>query len=236
MPKLSIIDNKMIIKDILNNISKNNKIPVSAQVGNKKESVELKFSEFSPLPYLIFKEKATLVNAGNKIEISFFYNQRYFDFETNVENIDGEYYYILIPEKIYSVIKRKTIRYRVKNEDNVAISLNSLENKYKVIDVSINGLCFVADKDLFAVEQIIKNIMLVIDDGSPAYINAIVKNVIPIGENYYRFGIKFLGFNFMFYVKLLKFIFQKNFSYSKLMKRNSKLMKRNPKLMKLNKY
>lgn len=219
MSNLRIIDSEKTISDLFSNLSKHEEIPISVHFGEEKKFAMLKFLDNEELPFFLCKHEDKMkIKTGEKVEITFFYKETFINFESEVRDVKDEMFFINHPINICTSFKRTKTRYKIHKEDNVFISVYGYENKYGVIDISTSGLSFEADKDLFDEGQSIRNIMVVLGGGQPVYVDAVVKYVSAIGESYFRYGVKFLSIEWMFYQKIFSFIFEKSYPDIKMMK------------------
>jgi hypothetical protein len=210
MSNMRIIDSEKIISDLFKNLSKNEEIPISFHFRGEKMFAKLRFLDNEEQPFIYSELKGSL-DIGEIVEITFFYKETFINFETEITNIKEERYYIANPLSICTSFKRTKTRYKVQKEDNAFISVYGKVNKYPVMDISTGGLSFEADKELFDEGQSIHNIMLVMGNAQPLYIDAVVKYVISLGDGYFRFGLKFSSIEWVGYQRIFSFIFEKSY-------------------------
>ncbi len=93
-----------------------------------------------------------------------------------------------IPEDLLWVQRREFYRVRIPLGENVTCTLVNGENEsvtYKVLDISISGLCLhnTSNKIQFEVEQTFSNCKLNLANHGTEAVNLIVRNVIPIKQD-----------------------------------------------------
>ncbi|MDP4093203.1 MAG: amino acid adenylation domain-containing protein [Bacillota bacterium] len=176
MKEFRKICNRADITELFKNIARAKEISVSVQSGNKQLNAVMTFEyKTGCSPVLRFSDNDYQPLPGNKVELSFFFKEIYFVFETNIKDSYQKAFHIEQPNSVIAQFIRKRSRYRVQNTDGVYVYFNSGELKYRVIDLSLNGISFENQAGLFSEGETIRNAVLEIGENITLSFDAAVR-------------------------------------------------------------
>ncbi len=217
MKDFNLIKDDFYKNNLFKNISKQKEIPVLILFKHKQYNARMLFDyKKGNNPYLNSNSEIIPFSNGEKIQISFFYKDIFFTFETAIIDSSESTYHIQMPSMIHTSSKRMISRYTFDETVNNSVSFPNRPELFKLIDISTGGISFISEEKFLHKNEIVRNILIKINDDLEVYTDAAVVHIKTI-KSELIYGLTFHQMDWPAYRKIFAFIFNKKYPNLKLL-------------------
>ncbi|TYQ18348.1 UNVERIFIED_CONTAM: amino acid adenylation domain-containing protein [Acetivibrio alkalicellulosi] len=202
------ISDSTTIDQLFTNISKVKEIPALIKVKDERIQANIIFNyKTGNIPYVKYINQKRF-HVDDNVEVDFFYKDAYFNFQSKITEILEKTFSISIPSEVQVSFLRSKSRYLLPLKEKAHVLLDDDDKKYEIIDISTSGFSFYTDKHMFNINTIIRNICLLLGEGSTVYVDGEIRYV-KQSDNSFRYGVSILSLEWSTRQQIFGYIFEK---------------------------
>lgn len=209
MKEYKALTDSMSIKELIKNLERQKDITVSIGIEKFQFPGKMKFNhKIGNEPLIYHSEENYFFEIGNNIKISFFYKDTFFIFESQIIDVFQKSFCIKIPQLINASFTRRSTRYEIKKDETAFLRLQENAECFKIFEISTTGLSFESNSKVFCEEDILRNVLINLNEMVSFYFDAVVKYVKQSKETFIC-GLSFINIDWSSSQELFHYIFQK---------------------------
>jgi amino acid adenylation domain-containing protein len=209
LKKYENLDDSISVQELFKNLERQGEITISIRIKGNQFPAMMVFNhktEYEPL--VKYSEGVILFEPSDNIEISFFYKNTFFVFEAQIVEVFEKSFIIKKPEVIKASFARNSTRYKIKKNESAFLKFQQNAETFKIIEVSTNGLSFEIFSNTISEGDVLKNLLLNLNESLSFYFDAEVK-YIKQSKNIFICGVSFAKIDRVSSQNLFHYIFQK---------------------------
>lgn len=149
--------------------------------------------------------------AGQKARVAFFSRDTFFLFETNVKSSEENVHDLEKPIAVYSAFRRVLPRHQMEDTDSGYICLRGDSPKYRVLDISTQGLSFLSEPLSLQKEEVLRSVVVMLDGVPDVQTDAVVTYRRSEKDGTVIYGLRFVEIGWAPRQQLLAYVLRKNF-------------------------
>ena len=211
MKEFKTFDDSLNILELFKNIARQKEIAVSIRINKNQFAGSMSFNfKTGDEPLISYSGEENIIEAGNSIEISFFYKDTFFMFTSQISDIFSNSFSVRKPKVINSSFDRIRSRYKIKKSESALLTFHGSTEKFKIIDISATGLSFELILNTFYEGEILRNLFLELNESLSFYFDAVVK-YIKQGRGNFTCGLSFVNLEWESSQDLFNYVFQRSY-------------------------
>ncbi|MBC8062862.1 MAG: amino acid adenylation domain-containing protein [Clostridiaceae bacterium] len=209
MKKNKNLNDSISIQELFKNLARQKEITISIGIKENHLPGTMKFShKTAEEPLIHYSEDAYSFGIGDNMEVSFFYKDTFFEFESQVIDVFQGAFSIKKPDLVNASFTRISTRYKIKKDESTFLRFQENDENFKIIEISTSGLSFELISNTPCEGDILRNIHLNLNETLSFYFDAEVKYVKP-GMNSFTCGLSFINLEWVYSQALFHYIFKK---------------------------
>lgn len=216
MSDFRILEDQRYISTLFTSLSKQKEVPIALHYNNHQVYARLTVAVKAKQTFAVVPDGDLPVAPEENVRISLFFKEIFFIFESEVSTVREGSFEIRTPNKVYASYRRLVNRYKPKNTEEASISQYGTERQFHLVDISTQGLAFIAEEQCFEDNETVRNMVIKFANSSEICLDTIVKHVTKRTDNKYFYGMAILSMEWNTYQKLFKYIFESSYPYFRL--------------------
>ncbi len=203
---IKVVNDINYINNLFNNLSKVKELPVSVHIENTQHFSKMSFNYRKKGIFNILVEtKDNIMSISQKIDIVFVHEEVLFKFSSLVIELKENEFIIEKPASVHMVSRRLVKRYKIKEDENIFVSIPGFSKMIKPADISTNGLSFICNEKILFEGQVLVNVKIILPDNSQIFVDADVKRIHELNDSF-TYGLAFRQEGILIYKKLFNYI------------------------------
>lgn len=203
------VDNQNQINLLLKDLSLEKSVPILVNYDNKQYFGDISIDK-NHTPSIQFTNQDELFKSDDLLEITFFYKDVSYNFETKVISQKGHTYLIDKPSLLIISSKRAVNRYKVKSDEAICIRFPDQDKEYALKDISIRGASFTSEEIFLFEGQTIRNAIIKLSPELEVYADVCVRYS-KIKDYKCNYGLSFTDMDWKSFYEIFLYIQAKQY-------------------------
>ncbi|MFZ5352311.1 MAG: amino acid adenylation domain-containing protein [Bacillota bacterium] len=211
MSKMKKIENKYFINNLFRNLSESERIIVDVEYEKSAIKAIMAFNSKKGNEPLIEFDGIPDFSGYDTIHISFYYQDLFFSFESKLISCIGNTCKLEVPEIVFTGYKRAIPRYMLSEEEQGCAYVRMNDARYKIIDISVNGISILAEEKRLKREEIIQDAFIYLGYDIHCNTDLFVKYCNSDSDGRFIYGLSISSKDWEAYLKIYNYIFKRLF-------------------------